>query len=555
MCKSLQANQFERPTAWRDVRFVGSIERVSESVAGLVVRIQELGPADLLAVREACSRALVVADWTPLSDERVVEAVDAVERGYRRDTAVRAQLAAEVRVRSIASRENKKTGVWLAERLRLNRSAGYALVRAAEDLAVLTDLAGEPAAPHRPATAAVVSEGVASVEQYRVIAEVMKQLPTAVAVDSDEVAHVEAALAEYTRTLAPDQLRKVGVRLLAYLNPDGDFDDVDRQRRRRLSVGPQGVDHLSGLSATLTPATRALWDVVAEVWAKPGMNNPDDPESPSGSSEYVDAAVLDEAAGRDARSTAQRNHDAFQAMLQWVVSSGDLGRHRGLPAQIIVTMTLDELESETGIATTASGGILPVRDALALAGAGRPFLALLDGRDRPLFLGRQRRLASPDQRIALIAADKGCTRPGCDQPPSRAEVHHVNEWVAGGLTDVAVMTLACGGDHSHIHDGEGGWVTQIVDTVTETGQLPDGRSARIGWTQRGTTDPLRGNTIHKPRQYVDWFRRRLRKQMIDEQFRREHPDWWAEGQRWERELDQMPDPESPDWVTCSDWVA
>ena len=42
-------------------------------------------------------------------------------------------------MRSIAVRENKKTGVWLAERLRLNRPAGYALVRAAEDLARLID--------------------------------------------------------------------------------------------------------------------------------------------------------------------------------------------------------------------------------------------------------------------------------------------------------------------------------------------------------------------------------------------------------------------------------
>ncbi|WP_018179501.1 DUF222 domain-containing protein [Jongsikchunia kroppenstedtii] len=350
---------------------------MSESIAELVSRIQALGPADLLAVREACSRALVAADWASLSDEQVVGAVEVVERGYRRDTSIRVQLASEVRVRSIAVRENKKTGVWLAERLRLNRSTGYALVHAAEDLARLTDIAGQPVDPYRPATADVVAEGVASMEHYRVITETLKKLPSRIAADTTEVGAIEATLAEFTRTLAPDQLRKVGIRLLAYLNPDGDFDDADRQRRRRLSVSPQDVDHLSGLSATLTPAARALWDVVAEVWAKPGMNNPDDPESPAGSSEYVDAAVLDEAAGRDTRSTAQRNHDAFEAMLRWVVSSGELGSHRGLPAQIIATMTLEELETETGIATTASGGTLPVKDALTLAGAGRPFLALL----------------------------------------------------------------------------------------------------------------------------------------------------------------------------------
>ncbi|WP_018177400.1 HNH endonuclease [Jongsikchunia kroppenstedtii] len=164
-------------------------------------------------------------------------------------------------------------------------------------------------------------------------------------------------------------------------------------------------------------------------------------------------------------------------------------------------------------------------------------------------------MASADQRIALIAADQGCTRPGCDQPPSRTEVHHIDEWVNGGRTDITVMTLACGGDHAHVHDGPGGWITELITSVTNTGRLPDGRSARIGWTQRGSGEPLRGNTVHKPRQYVDWFRQRLHDQMVDEQLQREHPDWWAEGRRWAREFDRLPDPEPPDWITYRELAA
>ncbi|WP_076479194.1 DUF222 domain-containing protein [Williamsia sterculiae] len=78
--------------------------------------------------------------------------------------------------------------------------------------------------------------------------------------------------------------------------------------------------------------------------------------------EQADADVLAAAAKRDHRSAVQRNHDAFTLMLRTISESGALGQHRGLPAQVIVVMALEELEAETGIATTASGGP-PVRDA------------------------------------------------------------------------------------------------------------------------------------------------------------------------------------------------
>ncbi|HEY9314780.1 MAG TPA: hypothetical protein VIQ49_21190, partial [Williamsia sp.] len=36
------------------------------------------------------------------------------------------------------------------------------------------------------------------------------------------------------------------------------------------------------ITGTLDPVTKALWDVVAAKWAAAGMNNPHDPDSPSG---------------------------------------------------------------------------------------------------------------------------------------------------------------------------------------------------------------------------------------------------------------------------------
>ncbi|AHK30152.1 hypothetical protein Pd630_LPD02929 [Rhodococcus opacus PD630] len=42
---------------------------------------------------------------------------------------------------------------------------------------------------------------------------------------------------------------------------------------------------MSTISGELDPTARALLDPVLAKWARPGMNNPDDPESPSGDAE------------------------------------------------------------------------------------------------------------------------------------------------------------------------------------------------------------------------------------------------------------------------------
>ncbi|OQZ89647.1 DUF222 domain-containing protein, partial [Mycolicibacter arupensis] len=69
----------------------------------------------------------------------------------------------------------------------------------------------------------------------------------------------------------------------------------------------------------------------------------------------------------DARSAGQRNHDALTAMGRALLASGDLGQHNGLPATIIVSTSLADLESGTGKAHTGGGTWLPMRDVIAMA--------------------------------------------------------------------------------------------------------------------------------------------------------------------------------------------
>ncbi|WP_169812709.1 HNH endonuclease signature motif containing protein, partial [Nocardia acidivorans] len=104
--------------------------------------------------------------------------------------------------------------------------------------------------------------------------------------------------------------------------------------------------------------------------------------------------------------------------------------------------------------------------------------------DLPLHLGHTERLANQAQRLALIATDKGCTRPGCSAPASLTAVHHITEWAKNGPTDIENLTLACDACHALIHHGPGGWKTVVMGPDTA-------HPGRTGWIAPEHIDPTR----------------------------------------------------------------
>ncbi|MDR7385018.1 HNH endonuclease signature motif containing protein [Promicromonospora iranensis] len=83
-----------------------------------------------------------------------------------------------------------------------------------------------------------------------------------------------------------------------------------------------------------------------------------------------------------------------------------------------------------------------------------------------LDVGRAQRTVSGQMRRAVIARDRHCVFPGCDQPPSRCEVHHaITHWAHGGDTSVSNSALLCWYHH------------QLVDT----------RGITMHWTGKPTT--------------------------------------------------------------------
>ncbi|BBX97774.1 hypothetical protein MLAC_30680 [Mycobacterium lacus] len=233
-----------------------------------------------------------------------------------------------------------KLGSVLASRLGVTRGEASRRVAEAADLGERRALTGQPLAPRLTATAAAQRAGRIGDGHVRVIRDVVRRLPVGVDVETQDQA--EAHLARLATQFRPDQVARLAARLMDCLNPDGDFSEEDRARRRALVVGKHDVDGMSRISGYLTPEARATVEAVLARLAAPGMCNPTD-ETP-----VIDGAPSEQAVRHDTRSTAQRNHDGLNAALRALLASGKLGQHNGLPASIIVTTTLNDLEAAAG---------------------------------------------------------------------------------------------------------------------------------------------------------------------------------------------------------------
>jgi Domain of unknown function (DUF222) len=336
----------------------------------------------------------------------------------------------------------------LADRLHITRSEANRRVAEAADLGQRRALTGECLPPVLTATAQAQRAGRIGAAHVQVIRTFVHRLPGFVDIETREKA--EAHLARLATGFRPEQVAKLADRLTDCLDPDGEFSDEDRARRRGLTMTVQDVDGMSRLCGWITPELRAGLEAIWAKLAAPGMCNPED-HTP-----VIDDTAGEEAIQRDARSNAQRHHDGLNAALRAVLASGKLGQHNGLPAAIIVSTTLKDLESAAGKALTGGGTLLPMSDVIRLARHAHHYLAIFD-EGKAIGLYHTKRLASPGQRIVLYAKDRGCTRPGCDVPGYWAEVHHVDEWAATRCTDINKLTLACAPDHKLL---EKGWTTR-----------------------------------------------------------------------------------------------
>ncbi|ANI41806.1 HNH endonuclease signature motif containing protein [Mycolicibacterium vaccae] len=369
----------------------------------------------------------------------------------------------------------------LTVRWRISTGEAHRRLTEAAVLAPRPSLTGPTLPPVLPATAIAQAHGLINAEHVDVIRRSLNKVPGWV--DAATRERIELDLVRTAVGNGPKELKDSADRTLFLLDQDGpEPDDTERARKRGVTLGKQRPDAMTDLSAQLTPEARAVWEAIFAKFAAPGMCNPDDPE-PCTSGTPSQAQI-----DNDQRSLAQRQHDALVAAGRIALMSGELGNLNGLPVSVIIRTTLQDLESRAGVGTTGGGTVMPIAEVIRMAGHANHYLAVFDrATGSALELFRTKRIASPAQRIMLIARDGGCTKPCCTVGAYGSQVHHVvADWANGGNTNVDELGLACG-PHNRSVDTDGGWTTRMNDRCEVEWDPPpdlDTGQARLNYYHR-----------------------------------------------------------------------
>ena len=205
---------------------------------------------------------------------------------------------------------------------------------------------------------------------------------------------------------------------------------------RAAAAGLPGSVHLTGPDAEAAACDAALTPVV---------------------SGHIDWAVLDQLTDVFLATAGHRNGPY----------SGTGGAVPELTAQTrerlqhtLLSWSIDLLSGPGGFPAYLRRHLLPAR-----------FTSL----SQPLDLGRTTRVIPAHLRKAVIQRDRKCRFPGCEQPPSVCQVHHLIPWAQGGATTLGNLALFCRYHHIIVIH-RWGWKITCHPNGTTTATAPDGRT-------------------------------------------------------------------------------
>jgi hypothetical protein len=197
------------------------------------------------------------------------------------------------------------------------------------------------------------------------------------------------------------------------------------------------------LRARLTSDQGATLIAAIEALVPPGSPNAHPvPASP----EDLQERAREQEPGPAADRVAARRADALLALVTGAAVEDGPVFERG-NAQVIV-----HFDASTGAARLEGGPEVSRSTAERLSCDARVQALLNDRESNRMYLGRNRRLATPAQIAALTGRDgDGCRFPGCTHT-RYLHAHHVVSWLSGGRTDVDNLILVCSFHHRLIHD-------------------------------------------------------------------------------------------------------
>ncbi len=324
------------------------------------------------------------------------------------------------------------TGDLLGRDLGNDRAAGNRLLGVAREM------------PEESLTDQALSAGDLTLNQARIITDGLKNLPTGTT--SEQRTLAEQTLIEDAHQYTPKDLRSRADRIA---DQWADKTAVDRhesdllaQREQRawehtrLSMWANGDGTTSG-RFTIPDAQAAMLKTVLDAYASPRR-----------------ASLL----GRERTDEyATRAGQGFCELIERVPTDR-LPNHGGNNVLVTVNMNLADLQNrieEAAPGTMASDGTrMSPGQTRRLACDAKLLPQVFGGDSVPLDLGREERLFSRHQRIAITNRDHGCAAPGCDRPPGWCEAHHGDQtWADGGTTDLKDAISVCAEHHRQIHTG------------------------------------------------------------------------------------------------------
>ena len=451
---------------------------------------------------DAALHELTGHDLTALDPATLALAFERLETHSRRRDSLEHGVVREIDLRHLALEVGcRNTASYLRGLSNIAPSDAKRRVDAAVNLAPGRTLTGEVLEPIFPTVAAGLADGELSDAHARVITACIDKLPDAVAAEFDRV--IERDLVEHAKVLDPRQLAAAAHRIAYLHDQDGVLaDEAYRDRHRSLTIA-QRVDGSAHVQGELTaPCAEALLTMLDSLAA------------PRPESDGV----------KDTRTPGERNHDALLDGLNRLLADGGLPSTGGVNATILLTMTEDQLRQRAADAVrreadgdadsthadsdadsahadsdchehaghrpdaqlvrTGHGALISLAMALKIATDAQVIPIIFKGAKEIAAYGGTHRLATVNQRLALIARDKGCSFPGCTIPPAWCQTHHITDFQFTRRTSVDDLTLLCGYHHRTFQ--KLGWTCHMIKGFPHWTPPP--------WTDRDRT-PQR-NTAH-----------------------------------------------------------
>ncbi len=364
-------------------------------------------------------------------------------RAHERLGALMAVLVGEADAAGAAERAaGTPLSSWLGTGEVLSRREANAAVRAGRELASHPELA-------QAATAGRVTSG-----QSRAIGRVLGEL--APQLDAAQQAEAERVMVELAGRMDAEELRRAAGLVLGRVAPVDADELLETKLQREHEAAVRGRSFRSwvlggsllfegSLPRVEGAQLLALIDAHAEKLRRTAVEARD--------------PLLTVTTGE------QRRADALISLIR---AAAHTKPEAGLgAARVVVTLDYEKLRAG------AAGAGLIGPDATLSAGELRLLCcraglipAVLGKSSEPLDVGREARLVTAAQRVALTVRDGGCAFPGCDVAAGLCEAHHLVPWWAGGRTDLSNLVMLCRHHHGVVEPARYGirdqWEVRIA---------------------------------------------------------------------------------------------